>query len=205
MIYVVLNLQSKNVGDLILYGRLVSKSMKLNATIFTAMPIDLKDFDIQINELEQAQIDTFLGGEKETLIRNQKRKKLENSLKKLGLYVSQVSDGDPSIAHKAGMLVKSKPSKLTNILFKPLRFTAVSIQSGKAKLKWKPVEHARSYSVEFCDEPSFTKWQNAGISTSSRITISNLDKGKEYWFRIVALGINGMVSDCSDFACCVIK
>lgn len=204
MIYVVLNLQSKNVGDLILYARMISKSMKLNATTFSAPPVDLKDLDIQANELEQAQIDTFFGGEKDTLVRNQKRKKVENSLRKLGIYVSQVSDGDPAIVHKASMLVRSKPSRLTNILLKPTNLKAASEQSGKAKLKWKRVEHARGYSIEYCEDLMQGKWQQAGNCTAARNVISSLDKGKEYWFRVAALGVNGMVSDQSDAVSCIV-
>jgi hypothetical protein len=183
---------------------MVSKSMKLNVAIFGAPPVNLKDLDTQVDELEQAQIDTFFGGEKETLIRNQKRKKLENSLKKLGLYVSQLSDGDATVIHKASMLAKGKPSKLTNILTKPVILRADSIQSGKIRLNWKKVAHARIYSVEYCEDLTQGKWQNAGSCTATRNTVNGLDKSKEYWFRVTALGINGMVSDASDNVSCVV-
>jgi hypothetical protein len=70
-----------------------------------------------------------------------------------------------------------------------LRSTGVM---GKVQLLCAPVYRAKSYEVHYGKDPGKDRWANAGTFPSTRgITISGLNRGKDYWARIRAIGPKG--------------
>lgn len=68
----------------------------------------------------------------------------------------------------------------------------LSIMPGGIVLRWKPVKGAKSYIIE-CREHNVpgAPWQQIKISTKAKVEVMNLTPGKEYAFRVRAVGAAG--------------
>ncbi len=66
--------------------------------------------------------------------------------------------------------------------------------TGELKLRFKRVAGARSYMVQYAQEPvtDATAWQNRA-GTVSKYTITQLDAGKKYQVRVAAVGTNNQL------------
>jgi len=61
--------------------------------------------------------------------------------------------------------------------------------SSLRTLSWKRVEHARMYEVQCVDAiGENATWTAVLVSSKTRVRLSELDPGKMYAFRVVALG-----------------
>ena len=193
MAQVALKLYNKSAGDKIIIVRNVSKKIKANPTLFTNLPLLLKDFDTHILEAEEAQADTIHGGETETEIRDEKMAVVEADLKTLGLYVNQVSQGNAAVIRKAGMPIKKQKGAVANSIEAPKYLQVKSTEAGHASLVWEKVDGSRSYSVEYCDNIATPVWNLVIFSTRNKATVKNL-QNKDYWFRVSAVGSNSLHS-----------
>ena len=64
--------------------------------------------------------------------------------------------------------------------------------SGSVQLQCDPVDRARLYEVQKALDPDNNTWTDAGQFPSTRgITLAGLDRGKDIWARIRAVGANG--------------
>ena len=193
MAIVALKLYNKTAGDKIIIARNVSKKIKANPTLFTNLPLLLKDFDTHILEAEEAQADTIHGGETETEIRDEKMGVVESDLKTLGLYVNQISQGNAAVIRKAGMPIKKQRGAIANSIEAPKFLQVKSTVSGQASLVWDKVVGSRSYSVEYCDNIATPVWSLVAFNTKNKATVKNL-QNKDYWFRVCAVGVNSLQS-----------
>lgn len=189
-----LGLHKKNGGDLVLFSRGVSKKIYKNPTTFPTPPVDQKTFDGQVNDLEETQIATFSGGATDTQLRDAKRAILVKSLNKLGFYVNLVSDGDVTIIHLAGMQARSAKTAQKTLLAMPLGLVIKTKAPGQVNLKWNKVPFAKNYEVMMCEDPVAGDWKHSTFNTQARSTIKGLKKSVEYWFKVMALGTNGINS-----------
>jgi hypothetical protein len=64
--------------------------------------------------------------------------------------------------------------------------------TGELEVRCKPVERARSYQVQYTTNAQSGPWADGRVYTSTRgIKISGLERGKDYWVRVRAIGANG--------------
>jgi hypothetical protein len=64
--------------------------------------------------------------------------------------------------------------------------------NGEIQLLCDPVDRARSYQVQYATDPNAGPWTDAGTFPSTRgIVLNGLQRGKDYWGRIRAVGPNG--------------
>jgi hypothetical protein len=70
-----------------------------------------------------------------------------------------------------------------------LRLSATGI-SGQLFLRFDRVPNAANYSVQVATSPD-RPWQDQALSTSTRVTITDLTPGKAYWVRAAANGSAG--------------
>lgn len=190
-------LKRKSAGDLVLYSKKVSSSLKLNAATFPNLPILMKDFDLHIDDLEKAQVNTFGGAVIETAIRDEKRAKIESDLRLIGYYVAQVANGNKVIIQSAGMTPKSKNAGRVAALSTPANLMVSTPKSAQADLKWNKVDYARTYQVEICEDITGEIWKPVAHSTAGKTKVTHLKEGSKYWFRVKALGTQGMDSNYS--------
>ncbi|HEY4788146.1 MAG TPA: fibronectin type III domain-containing protein [Bacteroidales bacterium] len=140
------------------------------------------------NDFLTAHLACANGGKRETLIKNQRRTVLESLLRTLGLYVEANCKDDPAIALSSGFKIKKvKESQL--VLGKPQNVKAEPGPiPGSIKISVDPVKGAVKYLIEWALTPvnGETVWQfDLG---KSGFIIRNLIQGKEYAFKVAAIG-----------------
>ena len=149
----------------------------------------LADFQTAITNYAAALEKAQDGTKQDTALKNQARDVLENLIAQLALYVQLNSKDDVPIMLSSGFDV-SKPPAPVGILDKPQNLiVAPSAAKGSVDVSVNAVAHASGYQYEFTDAPLTATSVWAVITdTSTFHTISNLQSGKEYAFRVTAIG-----------------
>ena len=129
------------------------------------------------------------GTKQDTALKNQARQELESLLHDLGLYVQLNGQNDEAILASSGFDSSKTPAPV-GILPKPTGFTADANQAkGCIDLWLDPINGARSYLYEYTETPvTATSVWHIQSDTATSITISNLESGKEYAFRVTGIG-----------------
>jgi len=140
------------------------------------------------DDFETAHAACANGGKHETLVKNQRRSVLISLLRTLGLYVQANCKDDPDIALSSGFRTrKIKEPQL--VLAKPQNVKAEpGLIPGSIKISVDPVKGAMKYLFEWALVPvnGETKW-DFDLGKSGFI-IRNLIQGKEYAFKVAAVG-----------------
>jgi hypothetical protein len=191
MAQVKLGLRDKPIPFIIEFSTNVVKVMTKNPNFLSPNPA-LSDISDLIAALGDAYTDALDGGKALKSIMNLAKKALLDKMASLATYVQNISQGDETIIRSSGMGVrKTKFSKDKPATAENLR-TTENENAGEVSLKWKRVEKAKSYIIQMTNTPDVdTSWLPAGISTRSSITITGLTTGKNYWFRVAAIGAHG--------------
>lgn len=144
------------------------------------------DFDEKLEAFDQAQA----AARTATLAKDAARAALEAGLTSRGDYVQQASAGDEAKILSAGFEVRATPAPV-GALPAPVDFLpTMGTVPGTMKTGWKAVRGAVSYIVEWHEHTVQTGWSQA-FSTKSRFTVTGLDSGKTYIFRVAAIGSAG--------------
>ncbi|HRO41425.1 MAG TPA: fibronectin type III domain-containing protein [Flavipsychrobacter sp.] len=202
MATVALKMHRMSAADLIQFAYNVHNLMVTNATEFTNPPVTLAALLLQIQALETAQQATINGGSSTIVVRNARRKELEFSMKNLAFFVNTVSGGVPEIINLSGMPIKTVGPRRYDTLSTPQNVSAISVYNGEVKLRWRKIHNAKSYLVEHAPDPlTGTQWQNGVHNSGANATVYALTQGKKYWFRVQAIGSEGLSSDWSEPIC----
>jgi hypothetical protein len=123
----------------------------------------------------------------DTLLKKEARKRLEDSLQNMSIYVQQICNGHVTIVYSAGFSVHSRTSRV-GPLEKP---TNVKLQVGDFKgslyISCDVVKRALFYVVEYCLSPQGPDSVWIQVTGSRRkILIEGLISGQEYCFRMAA-------------------
>jgi hypothetical protein len=196
MATVALKLDRRNAADLIQFARSINAKMLANATVFATPPITMADFASAIDDLEVAQQATYGAGSSALLVRNEKMATLKAILEEMGLYVQMISKKDATIIDLAGMPMKSRGPRRYDSLAVPENLRAFIVRKGVVGLKWNPIHNAKSFAIEYCTDPMTEDgWKPGMTNSGANGRVENLAAGKKYWFRVRALGSDGLTSD----------
>lgn len=131
---------------------------------------------------------------------------LDNLLSQLALYVESASNNDPAKILSSGMRVKNDrtPSQIPGV---PVNLsTGFVANDGDVKLMWDIVPGAKVYVIEQTDDPALVissrsvggsnpapavNWTQVVIVTKTNFTITGLNSGSKYAFRVFAVGAGG--------------
>lgn len=111
----------------------------------------------------------------------------------LGGYVQAASNGDHELIKSAGGVVRRSPSPIGE-LPAPKKVTAVSTPfAGRIDISWGGVRGRSMYEPEMCsgDPKVESDWKPLFLTTKNRHTITGLESGKLYYFRVKAIGTAG--------------
>ena len=115
------------------------------------------------------------------------------NLRARATYVENASDGDPALIPLSGFAVAGTPGTPIGPLPRPENVKAAMGKfPGVIRVSCDRIKGTQTYVTEcrLHDEPNQT-WQQAKLSTKSRNDIGGLISGKNYGFRMAAIGAAG--------------
>ncbi len=157
-----------------------------NAAFPTPQP-PLADVQTALDEFEAAMLAAANRDHIKIELKNLKREALLAQLNRLAQYVQVSSDGGMEKMLSSGFDL-SKTRGPVGPLPKPSGFKVSAIGTGTMKLSLNAIDGADNYQYEYRKADS-ENWQMQ-ILSKSRVSISGLESGMEYLFRVTALGSN---------------
>ncbi|HEY0030017.1 MAG TPA: fibronectin type III domain-containing protein [Bacteroidia bacterium] len=171
-------------------GNYIVSSMTGNPSFPSPVP-SLATIKSNVVDLEAARVAALGGGVEDTSNMHDKADKLELSLKLLAAYVESIANENPDTAEtviqSAGMEVKvmtthSSPEFKVSITENPGEVRLVTKHNRNSTFIWqistKPGEEG--------------DWKQIDQTTRSRITVSKLDSGTRYYFRVARVDKSGI-------------
>lgn len=204
----VLELKKLSANDKVELGRTIVTSMDGNADFPSPIPA-LSEVDGAVDALDSAIQKAKDGGHTEVELMHAAEANLDNLLTQLAMYVEITANNDRAVILSAGM--KAKHSKTPpHKPDAPANLTAsATTNEGEAELNWEQTKRARVFVVELTDDPNVLQlgkgatstttatWKQVIILTKSKFTVTGLESGNKYAFRVYAVGAGGY-SDYSD-------
>lgn len=125
--------------------------------------------------------------------REMNRLKVVSLMQKLGAGLELSADGNLVMLNACGFDLKAKPTRSTTPLPAPTNLrVSTTGTSGEAMCKCKAVPLADSYECGWALDPMLGPWtQIPPVSNSQAVLFTELGRGKDYYFRIRAIGANG--------------
>ena len=117
-------------------------------------------------------------------------------------YVEDTSSGDPAIIPISGFAVAGTAQPIGPLPRPENVKAAMSLTPGVIRVSCEPIKGTQTYIIEFREHIDGQPWVQAKLSTKSRNDIPGLVSGKNYAFRIAAVGAAGQ-SPWSDEAVCM--
>lgn len=129
------------------------------------------------------------GGKQETANKNQLREELVSLLKRLVIYVELTCNGDETMLLSSGFDLHKKASPVGQLPMPEGLKATVGASRGSLVLSWDVVKNARVYELMYTEAPegAETIWIHK-ISSKHQIVIEGLLRGKEYLFKVAAVG-----------------
>jgi hypothetical protein len=136
-----------------------------------------------------------MGTPMDYVAKNNRRKELENILRRLCNYINLTAPNDRLALMSSGFEV-SKIRETASSLTRPEKVKLVHGENpGEMLLSSSPVKGALSYLHQYTTvDPNLAPatWESFP-STTSRYLLTSLEVGRCYWFRVVVLGTRGQV------------
>ena len=156
-------------------------------------PIDLKTLQAAVDDLNAAVAAQVHGGMAATAEKKNKQEALIKILRKLKHYVEDNCENDLAVLLSSGFQAAAA-TRDRSPLANPSILGIDRGNSDELMLKVTPIARAKCYEVRSAalgtgNVPG--PWQQAGIFTSSRITIANLIPTTTYMFQVRAVGASG--------------
>lgn len=181
-----------NAAELIKKTDDIVMAMTGNANFPTPTP-DLADITAANTELKNAAAQAGFGDRRAIYERNDKQAVVADLMRQLATYVALIANGDGAIIASSGFEVRRLPEPMPQ-LERPLNFVANrGVHEGSAELEWKSVRGSQTYLIEVTTTDPATSdavWITAAITTRVKHSITNLDRGTYYWYRVKAIGRN---------------
>lgn len=189
---VALKLKSLTVLELLQQAKLIVTKMTGNANFATPDP-PLLSITAAVATLQTS--NDAVAAAKKTLSEKVAKQELdEQALKDLltyeGNYVDNRAKGDKVIIESAGMPSSDQGGPVGQ-LPAPTDFSATAgDMAGEIDLHWDGVKGAKSYTIQLSVDTA-SLWVPAGTSTKSKFAAQGLVSGRQYWFKVAALGTAG--------------
>ena len=170
----------------------ILSSLKDNASFTDKVLIQL--LETCLNEFQVAMNNAADGSRTMIAIKKEKRKALINVMVQLGYHVMQVSNGERAKLLSSGFDV-SKESFERRSLANIQSMVIKNGNSGEANILVNAVKGARAYVHQYSiDPPSDTTAWVSETSAHRKHTFKGLKPLVTYWFRVIAIGLNGQLA-----------
>jgi len=164
-----------------------------NNPAFPAPTVDLNAVQAAADDLKAAAAAQVHGGTAATAEKKNKQEALIRILRKLKHYVEDNCENDIAVLLSSGFQAAAT-TRDRSPLANPSILSVDRGNSDELMLKITPVARAKCYEVRSAVAGNGNvpgSWQQAGLFTSSRITIANLVPTTIYMFQVRAIGATG--------------
>ena len=132
-----------------------------------------------------------------TILKNNKRKELDEQLDDLADFVNTLAKGDKAIVLASGYNFIAEAKQITELLAPTgLKVANVQDQPGKVKVSWNEVKGTINYVVEMRVKGE-EAWVSCAFSSARSVVLKDLKLGANIEFRVRALGTRNLMSDWS--------
>lgn len=188
-----LELQNKTDAELNAFAGSVLTGLTGNPHFPSPDP-ELSELSDAITEFHDAHQDFIVkqsGAKTATALKKQKRKALEGVLNDLAGFVDRKAKGEEAKILSANMPVRDDRTPIGE-LPPPANLSATyGDHPGEVDLLWDPVKGTRTYDVEYRLHDGPSEWARFASVSPSRATVTGLEPGAEYAFRVRAVGAAG--------------
>jgi hypothetical protein len=201
MALVKLDWNRKSVPDKLLRGRFIIMQMTANTNVFPNPAPSLVEMQASHNALHQAAVRAYAGGILLTAAKTKATNTYNRLIAQLAAYVQNISAGSEEIILKAGMEVRQKArsrpsaSQVNKLRAYPSR------KQGTILISWTSLGRGYVYQLEMCtEEPDgMTPWTQR-ILHGTEFVISDLERGRIYYFRVAGIGTDNVFGSYSQEA-----
>jgi hypothetical protein len=179
---------SKHENDLEVKGDHVVETMENNPD-FPDLPPAFAELKKEMPEFRASRRNAETGDKKQVSIKNDKKVRVQNLLQELAEYVTVKSNGDRTLILSSGFDVSNESRTKKNLPPSIEKLEVELGEAGVATIRTKDVTAVKAYIHQYTTEPPSinTVWVGDGSSYGDH-TFSGLSSGKQYWFRVVAIG-----------------
>jgi hypothetical protein len=180
---------SKREEELELTGKRVVVEMSDNPD-YPDPPPALAELTKEMPEFSESRLNALSGDKKLVSIKNDKKVRVQNLLQILADYVTVKCNGDRTLIISSGFDVSNESRSNKNV---PPSIGKLEVELGEAGVaitRVKDVTAVKAYIHQYTTEPPSinTVWVGDGSSDGEH-TFSGLSSGKQYWFRVVVIGV----------------
>jgi len=194
MAKVKLSLRDLTIPQKVQFMRQVKTAMTGNANFTTPVP-SLATLGTKADDLEAKYNDAQASrqtAQQKTNLQITSDNDANATLTQLAAYVENASAGDTVKIQSSGMDVRADGAPIGTLPAPGNLIVTAGDNDGELDPDWDSVRGATSYVVQKSADPfSSTTWQNAGVVTKSKMTVTGLTSGDKYWFRVAAVGSAG--------------
>ena len=187
-----LSLYDLTVAKLLVLFQTVIAHFTEHATLFTGAPYTVAQMETLHLAFAQAVSAAVNGSLADRKVRNKLMLEVRDMLRAQANFVRNVANGDETVLAKSGFELRRKPELYTEV-GTPGRVVAyTTFQSDTIMLRWGKALAGRMYRAERAlGDPSLpeTEWESMGLTARQSMKISGLETYKQYYFRVVAIGI----------------
>lgn len=173
-------------------GREIQEGIESHPEYFPTPSPTKAVYQTSFDNFNEAAAKAVNGSSYEKAIRDQKKDGFVEVLHSLANYVLFTANGDVAIAEASKFSIAKEPKPAPELTPAANQMVENGPNSGEVKFSFDKVPGARSY-VYQCTEHPLTEgsvWTNE-VGTISKKLFSGLISAKKYWFRVMAIGING--------------
>jgi hypothetical protein len=182
-----LGFRGKSLADFIAYARNIVVKLTGNADFPSPEPT-LAEVTASLDELDEANQAALDGGSTPILIREQKYAAAKKLITELGAYVEFKAKGDVLKIASTGFDHRKEPQPLPP-LEQVMGLVAIpNVIHGMVDLRWKKVTGAKIYAVSITDNIAGNNFTLIGKSSKTKFSATGLESGKQYWFKVMAIG-----------------
>jgi hypothetical protein len=179
------------VSNLLAKANFVISEMTTNAVHFPATNPSLTDVRAATDALQTANLAAENRDKVAIAIRNQKKAALVALLRKLGIYVNLMADGDPAIAQMSGLDLAKPKAPRPAITYVEAPVMSSGVNPGELEARVATVDDARLYMYYITKDTSLPieQWERSE-STKIKFLFQGLESATRYYTRIAAIGVN---------------
>ena len=181
-----------SVPEKLLKVQFIVGQMTENVTDFPTPFPALADVTAANDDLAKKAVAAQAGGYALTFAKNEAEKSLHELMKQLMAYVQNISGSNEALIIKSGFDIKRPSAPLPAPLQVENLSALPSRAQGEILLKWDTLKNVIGYQVELWMEADEGTgfWDELAVTTRSKFTVTGLETGTIYRFRVAGLGKN---------------